>query len=70
RCPRRLRRFDLGGEQPLELDRCPAGHGLWLDRGELRAVLEACGEGEAGAVASFFADLYRSELDVDSMRRS
>lgn len=22
-----------------ELDQCPAGHGLWLDRGELRAVV-------------------------------
>jgi Zn-finger nucleic acid-binding protein len=23
----------------IQLDRCPAGHGLWLDRGELREVV-------------------------------
>jgi len=62
RCPARLREVALRGEPPVMVDRCPRGHGLWLDRGELIAAIRSrAGEREA-VVARFFAELYRSEL--------
>lgn len=63
RCPRcswRMREVQVGAEAPVTLDRCPAGHGLWFDKGELRGVIEGAGGGEASAVAEFFEDLFRS----------
>ena len=67
RCPRcraRLREIPLPGEPPVLMDRCPRGHGLWLDRGEMAAAIRAhAGEKEA-VVARFFAELYRSELEA------
>lgn len=65
RCPRcraKLRVITIGEEEPIELDRCPRGHGLWLDRGEIRAVIKSFGEGEEGAVARFFSDLLQNDL--------
>lgn len=46
RCDAKLVEFAvrLGEEAssiPLQLDRCPAGHGLWFDSGELPRLLEA-----------------------------
>ncbi len=67
RCPRgdrRLRIIAVGDENAVELDRCPAGHGLWFDQGELRAVIERSHDSEEGSVAQFFADLYRTELET------
>ncbi len=66
RCRRRLRAVVLGKARPVELDRCPAGHGLWLDRGELEAAIASLETGEGGAVARFFSDAYRKDLGPGS----
>lgn len=64
RCPRRLREFTLGEARPVLIDRCPWGHGLWFDQGEMREVIRSFAGGEEGEVARFFADLYRSENEA------
>jgi Zn-finger nucleic acid-binding protein len=63
RCKRKMRRVSVGQKTPVELDRCPMGHGLWFDRGELEALTANFDEGEEGAVAKFFADLFRHDLE-------
>lgn len=62
RCRRRMRVIDIGVDPPVEVDRCPVGHGLWLDAGELRGIVHAFSGGEEGAVAEFLADVLRHDL--------
>ena len=62
RCRRRMQVMHIGAEPPVELDRCRREHGLWFDRGEMQKVIASVAEGEAGAVARFFADLYRHDV--------
>ncbi len=38
-CPSCGSALDTVPHEGVDLDRCPAGHGVWLDRGELRAVV-------------------------------
>ena len=40
-CPRCRKKMDKAsiGEQQVIIDRCPRGHGLWFDHGELARVL-------------------------------
>ncbi len=61
RCPRRLRAIQAGPSPSVILDRCPRGHGLWFDRGEMEEVMGAFTAGEEGVVAGFFAELFRHE---------
>jgi len=66
RCGKRLREFPLrspSGKEVL-LDRCPRGHGIWFDKGEIyRAVTLFAGEeGSPGSVAGFFSELLKDEL--------
>ena len=68
RCPRRLREFELGRDPPAAIDRCPGGHGLWFDRGEMVTVVRSFADGEEGEVARFFGDLFRSDLEVSLPR--
>lgn len=63
RCPAKLREIPFPADPPIAVDRCPRGHGLWLDRGELIAALRARAGDKEAAVARFFAELYRSELE-------
>jgi Zn-finger nucleic acid-binding protein len=66
RCPSKLREISIGDERAVLLDRCSNGHGLWFDRGEMAgAILSFAGE-QRKAVALFFADLYKSELEPDT----
>ncbi len=66
RCRRRMRIIHPAEPAGLELDRCPLGHGLWFDKGEMLTLVRAVSAGEQGGVAAFFADLYRSELDSNA----
>ena len=73
RCPRcrgRLRTASLEGQgggagSAIEIDSCARHCGMWLDQGELRGMIEQLHDGTGGAVADFFRELYRSELEPD-----
>jgi Zn-finger nucleic acid-binding protein len=62
RCPSKLHEIIIGQEQRVLLDRCPNGHGLWFDRGEMAGAIRSFAGKQRRAVAEFFADLYKSEL--------
>ena len=70
RCRRRLRTISVGKDNPVELDRCPAGDGFWFDQGEMKDLIEQFHDGEEEAVARFFSDLFRSELQSSSQSDS
>lgn len=38
-CPSCNADLDVIAHEGVDVDRCPAGHGIWLDKGELRAVV-------------------------------
>jgi len=72
RCPvgrERLREVTAPTSPPITLDRCPRGHGIWFDRGELRAVVRAAGADEDNVLARFFRDLERPREGEGTTRR-
>ena len=55
---------DLGATAPpenriVEIDKCPRGHGMWFDKGELGQIISASGGGEA--VIDFLGSLFGNE---------
>jgi len=62
RCRRRMRQVAIEGCTGLVADRCPAGHGIWFDAGELSAAVKTLSGDQADAVAGFLADLLRYDL--------
>jgi len=63
RCPTRMREISVGEDPPVLIDRCPYGHGLWFDRGEMFAAIRAYAGDDGASVARFFAELYRTEIE-------
>ena len=61
RCDRNMRELRIppaGGGPPLVLDKCPHGHGLWFDNGELRVFLERFEPGSgASKTIEFLIDM-------------
>ncbi len=54
RCPRCTTKMDHvrapAEPEPVILDRCPHGHGLWFDDGELQQILTASGAEDSAAL--------------------
>ncbi|HNZ47771.1 MAG TPA: zf-TFIIB domain-containing protein [Candidatus Hydrogenedentes bacterium] len=48
-----------GGAKPIVYDRCPKGHGLWFDHGELLAVIQSdCTEGDVRTVSLWLQEMF------------
>ena len=65
RCGARLRIVTVSG---VELDHCPRGHGLWLDRDEEKQVIASFADGEEGAVARFFGEFDRGDAPAEESK--
>jgi Zn-finger nucleic acid-binding protein len=59
RCSRPLRELSIAADPDLMIDRCPRGHGVWLDRGEM-AEARARFAGES-PVTAWLAELYPAD---------
>jgi Zn-finger nucleic acid-binding protein len=57
RCPRCNRTMRLEVLSAVELDRCPAGHGIWFDASEVETFLAASHHGDSAAAAEAIADI-------------
>jgi Zn-finger nucleic acid-binding protein len=55
RCRAKLSGVTFGA---IEFDRCPYGHGIWFDKGEMADAVKSSG----GEVAAFLGKLFQSEL--------
>jgi len=62
RCSKILQTVQVGD---VELERCRRGHGLWLDRGELQALVSRFASGEEAAVAQFLSELLQQEIQTN-----
>ena len=62
RCNRMLEEFSIqSNTESVILDRCPAGHGLFFDTGEMQQVIATFETGDTGAVAEYFSKLFAHE---------
>lgn len=69
RCPRCARRMEtarVGRPPGVEIDRCRAGEGVWLDAGELAGLVRVLAAADAAALAGFLGELFRHELAPDT----
>ncbi|MHC4325474.1 MAG: TFIIB-type zinc ribbon-containing protein [Planctomycetota bacterium] len=58
-CLRKMHKVQTGESEPKVLiDRCRKGHGLWLDKGELKEIIENHGSGEAPELLDLLTDMF------------
>lgn len=61
RCTAKMDKIALGGVREIIIDRCPRGHGLWFDWGELGRFLESSATSAAGEnrMVSFLGETFK-----------
>jgi Zn-finger nucleic acid-binding protein len=68
RCDARMVKVQAGRTPVVVIDRCPGGHGVWLDHGETGALLAQLGAGvadEAADAVSFLGETFRAVLAAE-----
>ena len=56
-CDKRMAKVRAGTGGPV-IDRCPRGHGLWFDQGELQAVLDRADLGEGHPIKALLQEMF------------
>ncbi|AQT69329.1 Aldose 1-epimerase precursor [Anaerohalosphaera lusitana] len=73
RCPICLKKMlkifvgdEAEGKGRLLIDKCPAGHGLWFDRGELRDIISLVSFDQEHRVVKLLRDMFCNECESDA----
>lgn len=63
-CRKKMEKGHTGGKAPVTYDRCPRGHGLWFDQGELQEILKHSATfGDSGRMAAFLGEVFGASED-------
>jgi len=62
-CAKFMAKTSTTGATTLMLDRCPQGHGIWFDDGELQTFL-ACGCGADERVVAIVKDVFSARIST------
>jgi Zn-finger nucleic acid-binding protein len=58
-CGKKMDKVEVGTADKVLYDRCPRGHGLWLDKGELDAIVRIGHPAAAGSIMQgFLGDVF------------
>jgi len=60
-CNKKMEKVHVGENKDVLIDRCVKGHGLWFDKGELKAVLEL-GADEENKVLDLLKEMFENKL--------
>ena len=58
-CLKKMQKILVGnGAEPLRIDRCTKGHGLWFDKGELQDILNKARLDKENKINKLLADMF------------
>jgi Zn-finger nucleic acid-binding protein len=57
-CDKKMEKVLYGGNKTIQIDRCRKKDGIWLDKGELREILEEASYGESGVVLNLLKNMF------------
>jgi hypothetical protein len=66
-CRKKMNKIQVGTETKITYDACPLGEGIWLDKGELEAVIKVgLPDQEGMEIQRFFSHLFQNPNPDDS----
>jgi len=63
-CGRKMAKAEFPANPPVVIDRCNRNHGIWLDQGELEAVIAAAGGDETNIILTLLKDMFAGESKI------
>ena len=58
-CNKKMGKVFVGEEKKILIDKCKRNHGLWLDKGELEAVIELSSQNREGKIIQLLKHMFK-----------
>ena len=59
-CNKKMAKTYVGDEKKILIDKCKKNHGLWLDKGEIEAVIELSSQNREGKIIQLLKNMFES----------
>jgi Zn-finger nucleic acid-binding protein len=59
-CSKKMNKVFVGEEKKILIDKCKKNHGLWLDKGELEAVMELSSQNRDSKIIHLLKQMFES----------
>ena len=61
-CSKKMKKVFVGEEKKILIDKCKKNHGLWLDKGELEAVIQFSSQNRDGKIINLLKQMFESKI--------
>ncbi len=62
-CGKKMNKVFVGEEKKILIDKCRKNHGLWLDKGELRSVIELGSDNKESKVINLLKQIFENSAN-------
>ena len=63
-CSRKMKKLFVGEEKKILIDKCKKNHGLWLDKGELKSVIELGSQNRDSKIINLLTEMFESKISL------
>jgi hypothetical protein len=63
-CSRKMKKVFVGDERKILIDKCKKNHGLWLDKGELKSVIELGSQNRDSKIIHLLTEMFESKISL------
>ena len=63
-CSRKMKKVFVGEERKILIDKCKKNHGLWLDKGELKSVIELGSQNSYSKIIYLLTEMFESKISL------
>ena len=63
-CSRKMKKVFVGEERKILIDKCKKNHGLWLDKGELKSVIELGSQNRDSKIINLLIEMFESKISL------
>ncbi len=61
-CRKQMKKFEVGEQGKVVVDKCKKNHGIWFDKGELQKVVEFGSENKENKIINLLKDMFENRI--------
>lgn len=61
-CGKQMKKFEIGEQGKVIIDKCKKNHGIWFDKGELKKVVEFGSDNKQNKIVNLLTEMFESKI--------
>jgi Zn-finger nucleic acid-binding protein len=60
-CGKHMKKFEIGEQEKVLVDKCKKNHGIWFDKGELKKVVEFGSDNKQNKIINLLTEMFENK---------